>query len=174
MKKNEFLIKHTKVLEMIYDTFDSPVGEMKLCSDGTHLTAVVFTGQKYEGKHMCAAVRGTCDVWETTKAWLSQYFAGEIPDFLPPMKPAGTPFQLRVWKALLQIPYGKTVTYGELAKKLNFRSAQAVGGAVGRNPISILIPCHRVIGAGGNLTGYAGGVDKKKALLTAEQTGGIL
>lgn len=174
MKKNEFLIKHTKVLEMIYDTFDSPVGEMKLCSDGRYLTAVVFTGQKHEAKHFGMAAPGSCPVLEDAKSWLSQYFAGEIPDFLPPMKPAGTPFQLRVWKALLQIPYGKTVTYGELAKKLNCRSAQAVGGAVGRNPISIFIPCHRVIGTNKTLTGYAGGIEKKKALLMTEQTGGIL
>ena len=85
-------------------------------------------------------------------------------------KPEGTPFQQKVWKLLLQIPYGKTCSYGELAKHLGCKSAQAVGGAVGRNPISILIPCHRVMGAAGNLTGYAGGVDKKEALLKLEKT----
>ena len=159
---------------MVYDIFDSPVGEIKLCSDGTYLTSLVFTGQKYEDKHLGTAARGTCPVLESTKRWLCQYFAGSDPDFLPPLKPSGTPFQMKVWDALLQIPYGQTVTYGELAKKLNCRSAQAVGGAVGKNPISILIPCHRVIGADSKLIGYAGGVDQKKALLSAEQAGGIL
>ena len=159
---------------MIYDIFHSPLGEIKLCSDGTHLTAVVFAGQKYEDRHTRAAKPGTCPVLEQAKVWLSAYFIGKIPDSLPPMKPKGTAFQLRVWDALLQIPYGQTVTYGQLAKMLDCRSAQAVGGAVGRNPISILIPCHRVVGADGSLTGYAGGVDKKKFLLMTEQTGGIL
>lgn len=162
---------------MIYDTYDSPLGEMKLCSDGCYLTAVVFTGQKYESKHIARAVQGNCPVLEQAKAWLRAYFAGEIPTFLPPMKPMGTPFQLRVWELLLQIPYGQTLTYGQLTKKLGCKSTQAVGGAVGRNPISILIPCHRVLGAGGKLTGYAGGVDKKKALLNTEQAyqkGGLI
>ena len=88
------------------------------------------------------------------------------------MKPIGTPFQQRVWKQLLEIPYGETVTYGELSKKLGCKSAQAVGGAVGRNPISILIPCHRVMGVGGKLTGYAGGVEEKAFLLGLEKTTG--
>ena len=156
---------------MIVCTFDSPLGEMRLCSDGTYLTAVTFAGQKYEETHIPSnGVSGSCPVLEYTKTWLSAYFAGCIPDFLPPLKPEGTPFQQKVWKLLLQIPYGKTCSYGELAKHLGCKSAQAVGGAVGRNPISILIPCHRVMGAAGNLTGYAGGVDKKEALLKLEKT----
>ena len=159
---------------MIYDMFDSPLGQIRLCSDGSYLTAAVFTGQKYESKHMGSGEPGACDVLEQTKAWFRAYFDGNLPDFLPPMKPAGTPFQIKVWNALLQIPYGQTVTYGQLAKKLGCKSAQAVGGAVGRNPISILIPCHRVIGADGSLVGYAGGVDKKNALLEAERKGGKL
>ena len=159
---------------MVYDTFDSPVGEIKLCSDGDYLTAVVFTGQRYEAKHLGTAVPGTCPVLESAKRWLSRYFSGENPDVQPPLKPSGTPFQKKVWEALLQIPYGKTVTYGQLAKTLGCRSSQAIGGAVGRNPISIFIPGHRVIGVDGKLTGYAGGVEKKKALLLAEETGGIL
>ena len=155
---------------MIYDIYNSPIGEMKLCSNGTHLTAVVFSGQKYEDIHIGSAKRGTCLALEQTKNWLSLYFAGTIPASLPPLKPTGTPFQLRIWDALLQIPYGQTTTYGELAKKLGCNSAQAVGGAVGKNPICILIPCHRVVGMKGKLTGYAGGLDKKSALLALEQT----
>lgn len=155
---------------MIYDIFDSPLGEMRLCSDGTYLTAVTFAGQKYQDKHIPAeAIHGTHSVLEQTKLWLTQYFEGRIPAFLPPMNPDGAVFQKQVWELLLQIPYGETITYGELAKKLGCKSAQAVGGAVGRNPISILIPCHRVLGAGGSLTGYAGGVEKKAMLLQIEK-----
>ena len=155
---------------MIVSTFDSPLGQMRLCSSGGFLTAVTFTGQKYEQHHIPKdAVFGTCPVLELTKQWLSQYFDGKRPDFLPPMKPVGTSFQQAVWQALAKIPYGETVTYGELAKHIGCRSAQAVGGAVGRNPISVLIPCHRVVGAKGKLTGYAGGIEKKKSLLALEK-----
>ena len=155
---------------MIVTTFHSPLGVIHLCSDGTHLTAVTFAGQKYEERHIPSdAVSGICPVLEETKDWLSLYFAKKIPDFLPPLKPKGTPFQLKVWELLLQIPYGKTCTYGDLAKQLGCKSAQAVGNAVGRNPISILIPCHRVVGANGSLTGYAGGIEKKAALLKLEK-----
>ena len=153
---------------MIYTVFQSPLGEMKLCSDGTHLTAVVFVGQKYEKQHIGDAMPGSCPVLEEAKAWLIRYFAGEIPASLPSLKPIGTPFQNQVWEILLRIPYGKTATYGQLAKRLGCKSAQAIGGAVGRNPISIFIPCHRVIGVNGNLTGYAGGVEKKEVLLKLE------
>ena len=154
---------------LIVCTFDSPLGEMHLCSDGTYLTAVIFMGQKHEERHIPKdAVLGSCPVLEDTKDWLIRYFQGEIPNFLPPLRPEGTPFQQKVWKLLLEIPYGQTVTYGYLAQKLGCKSAQAVGGAVGRNPISILIPCHRVMGADGKLTGYAGGVAKKEALLKLE------
>ena len=155
---------------MIYDIFDSPLGQMRLCCNGTHLTAVTFVGQKYEDKHIPKdAVYGTHPVLEQAKVWLSQYFSGNIPSFLPPMMLNGTSFQKKVWEALLEIPYGETVTYGELARHLGCKSAQAVGGAVGRNPISILIPCHRVVGSDGKLTGYAGGVEKKEALLKLEK-----
>ena len=155
---------------MIVTTFDSPLGLIRLCSDGTYLTAVTFAGQNYEDKHIPKdAVSGSCPVLEETKVWLTRYFEGEIPDFLPPIKPKGSPFQSRVWELLLQIPYGNTITYGELARKLGCKSAQAVGGAVGRNPVSILVPCHRVVGAAGNLTGYAGGVERKGALLKLEK-----
>ena len=154
---------------VIYTIFPSPLGEMKLCSDGEHLTAVTFSGQKYEAKHLGDAIAGHCPVLEETKEWLSRYFAGEVPASLPPLKPAGTDFQLRVREALLQIPYGETITYGDLAKRLGCKSAQAIGCAVGRNPISVLIPCHRVVGTDGKLTGYAGGVEKKEVLLKLEK-----
>ena len=156
---------------MIADIFDSPLGPMRLCCDGTHLTAVTFLGQQYEEKHIPKdAVTENHPVLEQTKVWLTRYFEGNTPDFLPPMRLEGTDFQKRVWSLLLEIPYGKLSTYGELAQKLRCKSAQAVGRAVGRNPISILIPCHRVVGANGALVGYAGGVEKKKALLALEHT----
>lgn len=155
---------------MIWDRYDSPLGEMRLCCDEEGLRAVVFTGQKYEDLHIPKdAVQGTHSILEGTKVWLSQYFDGKIPDFLPPFRLNGSAFQLRAWEALIKIPYGETVTYGELAKQLGCKSAQAVGGAVGRNPISILIPCHRVVGTNGALTGYAGGVEKKEFLLNLEK-----
>ena len=113
-------------------------------------------------------------VFEQTLDWLQIYFAGHNPAFLPPLSPGGTPFRKEVWDVLLTIPYGQTRTYGEIASVIAARrglphmSAQAVGGAVGHNPISLLIPCHRVVGADGSLTGYAGGVDKKAQLLKLE------
>lgn len=155
-----------------FDTYGSPLGEITLCCDGEYLTAVFFTGQKYADRYLSSSgVRGSFPVLEQTKLWLDRYFQGDIPDFLPPMKLKGTPFQESVWALLLEIPYGETTTYGALAKKLGKEtmSAQAVGGAVGRNPVSILVPCHRVMGAGGKLTGYAGGVEKKAALLKLEK-----
>ena len=154
---------------IIVDSYDSPIGKIILGSDGKYLTAVVFEGQKYLDRHIPKnATTGTCSALEDAKLWLAEYFRGNIPKKYPPMKPNGTAFQRQVWDRLLEIPYGKTVTYGELAKALGCKSAQAVGGAVGRNPISILIPCHRVVGAGGKLTGYAGGVEKKQFLLALE------
>ena len=155
---------------MMVTTFDSPLGQMHLCSDGNALTAVTFAGQKYEHDHIPKdAVSDACPVLEQAKLWLHQYFSGNIPNDFPPMNPNGTPFQQRVWKQLLQIPYGETVTYGELAKRMECKSAQAIGGAVGKNPISVLIPCHRVVGADGTLTGYVGGVEKKEFLLKLEK-----
>lgn len=153
-----------------FDTYDSPLGEIILTCDGEHLTAVFFAGQKYADVYLSKdAVHVSFPVLEQTKEWLDQYFQGNIPESLPPIKLDGTAFQMRVWDLLLEIPYGETVTYGELAKKLECRSAQAVGGAVGKNPVSILVPCHRVMGANGKLTGYAGGVAKKEYLLKLEK-----
>lgn len=156
---------------LICDVYPSPLGLLRLCSDGTCLTAVTFAGQKHELHHIPEDVpAGTCPVLEQTKQWLQAYFSGQIPGELPPFRLSGTPFQCRVWELLTRIPYGQTVSYGELAGKLRPNmSAQAVGGAVGKNPISILIPCHRVIGADGSLTGYAGGTERKAALLAIEK-----
>lgn len=153
-----------------FDTYDSPLGQIILVCDGENLTAVFFAGQKYAEDHRSpAAVQKSFPVLEEAKVWLAQYFRGNIPKNLPSINPNGTPFQKQVWALLLDIPYGKTVTYGHIAKQLGCRSAQAVGSAVGRNPISILIPCHRVMGAGGKLTGYAGGIEKKEFLLKLEK-----
>lgn len=153
-----------------FDTYESPLGQIILCCDGTNLTAVFFTGQKYAETYLSASgVQGSFPVLEETKTWLNLYFQGKVPHPLPAIKLNGTSFQTCVWELLLKIPYGKTITYGELAKELGCKSAQAVGGAVGRNPISILVPCHRVMGAGGKLTGYAGGIEKKEYLLKLEK-----
>jgi methylated-DNA-[protein]-cysteine S-methyltransferase len=108
-------------------------------------------------------------VFDETRRWLDLYFTGEKPDFTPQLAPKGTPFQQRVWEILLTIPYGKTVSYGDVARQISpTMSAQAIGGAVGRNPIGIIIPCHRVIGADGSLTGYGGGLERKRWLLELE------
>ena len=113
-------------------------------------------------------------VFQCVKRWLDIYFQGEAPDFTPPLRLAGTPFRKVVWEILLTIPYGQTMTYGEIASKIAEQkgiermSAQAVGNAVGHNPIGIIVPCHRVVGSDGKLTGYAGGMERKKALLALE------
>lgn len=153
--------------------YTSPLGEILLASDGEAITGLWFLGAKYFARGLDSAARERdLPVFQSAKAWLDAYFAGREPGALPPLRPAGTAFQQQVWDLLLQIPYGATTTYGALARRLaegrGRVSAQAVGGAVGHNPISLLIPCHRVVGAGGSLTGYAGGVDKKLALLRLE------
>ena len=161
-------------------SYSSPLGEMTMASDGTYLTGLWFNGQKYFGSTLRKAhedlpgdrAQKEIPVFAQTKKWLDAYFAGKCPAFLPPLAPKGSPFRQKVWELLLAIPYGETRTYGELAKILSGEktgmSAQAVGGAVGHNPISIIIPCHRVLGSGGQLIGYAGGLDKKKYLLVLE------
>ncbi len=146
-----------------------------MASDGTALTGLWFDGQKYfaEGLTETAAAK-TLPVFDETVRWLDIYFAGRRPDFTPPLNLEGTSFRKEVWQQLLQIPYGETTTYGELAAQLAAHRglkqmpAQTVGGAVGHNPISIIVPCHRVVGTGGSLTGYAGGLAKKLALLKLE------
>jgi methylated-DNA-[protein]-cysteine S-methyltransferase len=151
----------------------SPLGELILVSDGSALTGLRFTGQRHFPAGLPApGPVSASEVFEDTARWLELYFSGERPSFLPRLSPEGTAFQRAVWERLLRIPYGKTVTYAELAAGLG-TSARAVGGAVGRNPISLIIPCHRVVGAGGALTGYAGGIGRKEALLRFERGGAI-
>ena len=156
---------------MEYTILDSPLGTILLSGNETALTGLWFAGQKY------APVRPpetslSPAVLARTREWLEAYWAGAPLPPLPPLAPAGSPFRQAVWRLLGEIPYGETTTYGALARAL--RSAgipaapQAVGGAVGHNPISILIPCHRVVGSGGSLTGYAGGLARKQYLLKLE------
>ncbi len=158
--------------------YDSPLGSMTAASNGTALTGLWFDGQKYFGSTMEKEYEEKqLPVFEQTKHWLDLYFDRKIPDFMPQIFVDGSDFRMAVWDILIQIPYGQTTTYGEIAKKIAAQmgvecmSAQAVGKAVGKNPVAILIPCHRVVGTGGKLTGYAGGVDKKEALLMLEQKG---
>ena len=161
---------------MIYtQNYDSPLGGILLAADESGLTGLWFDGQKYFARDLPAErVEQSTPALAEAKRWLDIYFTGREPDFLPPLHPAGSLFQQAVWALLLQIPYGQTVTYGQLAARLAAErglarmSAQAVGGAVGRNRISLIIPCHRVLGADGSLTGYAGGLDRKAKLLAWE------
>ncbi len=156
--------------------YKTPLGNVLLVADDKGLTGLWFEGQKYFAHNLEAEHEEKFTaVFEQTILWLEKYFHGKRTNFTPPVHMIGTDFQIEVWELLLQIPYGETTTYGELARKIaNQRgvekfSAQAVGGAVGRNNISIIIPCHRVIGTNGNLTGYAGGLDKKAKLLDLEK-----
>ncbi|MCI8632882.1 MAG: methylated-DNA--[protein]-cysteine S-methyltransferase [Lachnospiraceae bacterium] len=159
--------------------YESPVGWIHLASDGEALIGLWIEGQKYFSETLGEAVQGVClPVFEKTAAWLDAYFAGKQPAILgpqaPKLAPHGSEFRQMVWQILCEIPYGGLTTYGAIARRIaektgkSTMSAQAVGGAVGHNPISIIIPCHRVVGSGGSLTGYAGGLDKKIQLLTLE------
>lgn len=154
--------------------YKSVLGEMLLEADDRGLTGLWFEGQKYYPTDLADAVVRNTLIHEETKRWLDLYFTGKNPDFMPQIHMIGSLFQIEVWNILRRIPFGKTITYGEIAQEiaaargLRKMSAQAVGGAVGHNRISILIPCHRVLGSGGNLTGYAGGIDRKKILLQLE------
>ncbi len=149
--------------------YRSPLGNILLAADDQAVTGLWFEGQKHYAYGLPQdAVQQTTPLLQEAVRWLDGYFSGSDLPFCLPLRPAGTPFQESVWTLLLTIPRGQTMTYGEIAAKLHCLSAQAVGNAVGRNPISILIPCHRVIGARGSLTGYAGGLDRKRALLELE------
>ena len=153
--------------------YDSPLGGMLLAADEVGLTGLWFEGQKYFADTLPQEhVQRETPVLAETRRWLDVYFSGREPDFLPPLHPLGSPFRQAVWRLLLEIPYGTVTTYGALARTLRGQgisaAAQAVGGAVGHNPISILIPCHRVVGSDGSLTGYAGGVANKQFLLELE------
>lgn len=161
--------------------YDSPLGGITLGSNGKVLTALQFDNEKYFGEIIGsrsadapAFYDAECPAFAEVFRWLDTYFSGRNPGFLPPFSLEATPFRREVCEIMLTIPYGQTMTYGQIAGLLAARrgidrmSAQAVGGAVGHNPISIIIPCHRVVGTGGSLTGYAGGIDKKIQLLELE------
>lgn len=161
-------------MQYIYK-YRSPLGGMTLASDGTALTGAWFDGQKYFGATLRGDAReADLPIFGEATAWLDGYFAGSRPAAMPALRLEGTAFRMAVWDILRQIPYGEVVTYGHIAelvaRKLGVgrMPAQAVGGAVGHNPISIFVPCHRVVGSGGSLTGYAGGLDKKARLLELE------
>ena len=147
-----------------------------LAADETGLRGLWFDGQKYFARDLNAErIEQNTPALTEAKRWLDIYFAGKEPDFLPPLHPTGSAFRQSVWEILLKITYGQTITYGDIARQLAAKrglanmSAQAVGGAVGHNEISVIIPCHRVVGANGSLTGYAGGIDKKIKLLKLER-----
>ncbi|MDR3242912.1 MAG: methylated-DNA--[protein]-cysteine S-methyltransferase [Clostridiales Family XIII bacterium] len=155
--------------------YDSRIGKITMASDGVSLTGLWFDGQKYfAGATEPHNEAKSPPVFENVRTWLDCYFSGEKPDFTPPISMNGSPFRMSVWKILREIPYGEMITYGDIAKEIAAQngkekmSARAVGGAVGHNPISIIVPCHRVIGKNGNLTGYGGGIDMKIQLLSLE------
>ncbi len=167
------------------------LGDMLIRADETGLTGIWFLNQRYfpqdaqetsvnsDGRESLRSEEGRQSLHlEAARRWLDIYFSGGIPDFTPALHLMGTPFQLKIWNLLLEIPYGETITYGGLWKKYSVGTASArnngghaVGGAVGRNPVSIIVPCHRVMGAGGKLTGYGGGLWRKETLLALEKKG---
>lgn len=155
--------------------YNSPLGQIILSSDGENLTGLWFEGQKhFDVSLLSECIQKELPVFKDTVRWLDIYFSGKNPLFTVPTYFSGSPFQILVWEILKKIPYGETVTYGEIAeeiarqKEIAHMSAQAVGGAISKNPISIIIPCHRVMGAKGKPTGYSGGIEKKLALLRLE------
>lgn len=157
------------------ESYNSPLGKILLAADDEGLTGLWFIGQKYFASGLQKEHEQRSTPWlEMTSAWLDIYFSGKEPNFMPKLHPLGTPFQLEVWANLCEIPYGRTTTYGKIAKQIAHKhgnehmSAQTVGNAVGRNRISIIIPCHRVVGSNGSLTGYAGRIERKMALLDLE------
>lgn len=154
----------------------TPLGEVRLRSDGKSLTGLWFVGQVNDAKeHSDIEMKDDLPIFGQVETWLESYFSGKQTSITFPLQPKGTLFQERVWKILQEIPYGETMTYGEIAQRIAKEkgvatySAQAVGQAVGKNPISIFIPCHRVLGKNGALTGYAGGVHRKEQLLRIER-----
>lgn len=163
---------------MIYTTqYNSPLGPITLACDETAITGLWFNGQKHFGNILPEhTVEKECSLFQRAKQWLDIYFSGREPDFLPPLHYDSTPFRKAVCEIMLTIPYGKTMTYGEIAaeiagqRNIKKMSAQAVGGAVGHNPISLMIPCHRVVGSNGSLTGYGGGIERKVKLLELEHS----
>lgn len=162
---------------MHYKTYyESPIGRIALTSDGTNLTGLWLPKHNdFEQQYNETLREAELPVFDKVSNWLNDYFSGNNPEINFPLAPEGTEFRKRVWNLLLKIPYGETVTYGDIAQDIARQlgkekmSSQAVGGAVGSNPISIIIPCHRVVGKDGNLTGYGGGIDTKIALFKIEQ-----
>ena len=157
------------------ETFPSPIGDLTIASDGEHLTGLWLAEQKYFMANVDKTEeRSDLPVFHEAREWLDTYFKGEDPGAIPAVKPQGTAFRERIWEFLTEIPYGELTTYGELARKIAAEkgvekmSARAVGGAVGHNPISIIVPCHRVIGSNGSLTGFGGGIARKIQLLELE------
>lgn len=163
---------------MFYKTsYNSPLGNITLASDNKNIVGLWIEGQKYFGDSLEEEmyIADNLALFQKTKKWLDRYFQGEKPTISElPLAPHGNDFRQAVWKILCEIPYGNVITYGDIAKKIAKQkglykmSAQAVGGAVGHNPISIIIPCHRVVGMNGSLTGYAGGLNRKIKLLELE------
>lgn len=158
------------------NSYSSPLGKLLMTADDIGLTGLWFENQLHCAYHLDSEhIEKELPVFEQTKYWLDVYFSSQTPNFKPPVHIIGTSFQIAVWSLLEQIPYGQTTTYGDIAAQIakqngiTHMSAQAVGQAVGHNKISIIIPCHRVIGKNGTLTGYAGGLDKKIALLSIEK-----
>ena len=157
-------------------TYKSELGNILLAADEIGLTGLWFEGQKYFANTLPEEhISQETPILTDAKKWLDIYFSGVEPDFQIPIHLEGTDFQMCVWEMLCTIPYGETTTYGAIAKQIahdrgiSKMSSQAVGNAIGRNPVSVIVPCHRVIGAKGNLTGYAGGIERKAELLKIEQ-----
>lgn len=172
MNNSGIAAAYDRTLNIFTREYISPMGKMLLACGDTGIIGAWFEGQKYYASGLENAVNcPDAPLLSAASDWLDEYFGGGRPDISGlPLSPDGTDFRRRVWQALCDIPYGETVSYGELAKKLGNTSPRAVGTAVGHNPISVIIPCHRVIGADGALTGYAGGIDRKKLLLELERT----
>ena len=156
--------------------YESPLGVIELVSDGKALTGLQFCGQDFNAPPIKEKGydKNDLSVFEETLRWLGIYFTGTDPGFIPPLLLKGSPFQLSVWRILLEIPFGRTMSDGEIAKiiakerGIKKMSSQAVGGAVSRNPVSLIVPCHRIIGSDGSMTGYGGGIERKLALLKLE------
>ncbi len=168
---------------MITKVYRSPLGEITLAADARGLTGLWFAGQRHfgstlDGEGVSGGLGSASAVLDYTWGWLEAYFAGHEPAYTPPLCLLGTPFQQEVWRELQRIPRGETLTYAQVAERVSAAraaagdvrpaSARAVGGAVGKNPVSIIVPCHRVVGARGSLTGYAGGLERKEWLLRIE------